>query len=36
MPMASRLINQAIEHQVIKPYDEAAGKKAMSYVPMWE
>lgn len=33
--MISRIIGQAVEQKVIKPYDEAAGKKAMSYVPMW-
>ena len=33
--MVSRIIGQAVEQKVIKPYDEAVGKKAMSYVPMW-
>ncbi|TRW48062.1 transcriptional regulator [Aliidiomarina halalkaliphila] len=33
--MISRLLTQALENNVIKPYDETVGKKAMSYVPMW-
>lgn len=33
--MVSRLINQAVEQKIIKAYDESAGRKSMSYVPMW-
>ena len=33
---ASRIIKQAVEAGVIKPYDETAGSKAMRYVPHWK
>lgn len=33
--MVSRIIKQAVEAEVIKPYDDAAGNKAMRYVPWW-
>lgn len=33
--MVSRIIKQAVEAKVIKPYDETAGSKAMRYVPWW-
>ncbi|WP_246185356.1 ATP-binding protein [Pandoraea morbifera] len=33
--MASRYIKEAVEHGVIRPYDEQAGKKFMKYVPHW-
>jgi predicted HTH transcriptional regulator len=33
--MISRIIKQATEAQVIRPYDQAAGTKAMRYVPWW-
>lgn len=33
--MISRIIKQAVEAGVIKPYDESAGSKAMRYVPWW-
>ncbi|WP_250481297.1 ATP-binding protein [Caballeronia sp. GAOx1] len=32
---ASRYIKEAVEHGVIRPYDEAAGRKYMKYVPHW-
>jgi len=31
----SRIIKQAVEAGVIKPYDESAGTRAMRYVPHW-
>lgn len=31
----SRIIKQALDAGVIRPYDESAGKKAMRYVPHW-
>ena len=31
----SRIIKQALEANVIKPYDDSAGTKAMRYVPHW-
>lgn len=33
--MISRIIKQALEAKVIRPYDDAAGTKAMRYVPSW-
>lgn len=33
--MASRLIKEALEAQVIRPYDETAARKMMKYVPIW-
>lgn len=33
--MISRIIKQAVEAKVIRPYDESAGSKAMRYVPCW-
>lgn len=32
---ASRLIKEALEAGALIPYDSAAGKRAMSYVPFW-
>lgn len=32
---ASRLIKEALEAQVIRPYDETAARKMMKYVPHW-
>jgi len=33
--MASRIIKESIEQEVIKAYDKEAGKKYMKYVPYW-
>lgn len=33
--MASRIIKDATEAGVVKPFDEAAGRKYMKYVPRW-
>lgn len=33
--MASRLIKEAVEANVIRPSDEASSKKLMKYVPFW-
>jgi ATP-dependent DNA helicase RecG len=33
--MISRIIKQAVDAKVIRPYDESAGSKAMRYVPCW-
>ncbi|HWR52168.1 MAG TPA: ATP-binding protein [Bryobacteraceae bacterium] len=33
--LASRLIKEAVEAKYIRPYDEAAGRKYMRYVPFW-
>ncbi|MCQ0034700.1 ATP-binding protein [Burkholderia glumae] len=33
--MASRYIKEAVEHGMIRPYDELAGRKYMKYVPHW-
>lgn len=33
--MISRIIKHALEAQVIRPYDDTAGTKAMRYVPSW-
>lgn len=33
--LASRLIKDAIDAKLIKPYDENAGKKFMKYIPYW-
>lgn len=33
--MISRILKQASEQNVIKPYDESAGTKAMRYIPWW-
>ncbi|MDZ7922890.1 MAG: ATP-binding protein, partial [Marinagarivorans sp.] len=33
--MISRIIKQALEAKVIRVYDDAAGNKAMRYVPYW-
>jgi predicted HTH transcriptional regulator len=33
--IVSRIIKQAMEDGVIKPYDDSAGTKAMRYVPWW-
>jgi ATP-dependent DNA helicase RecG len=33
--MISRIIKQAVEAKVIRAYDDAAGTKAMRYVPSW-
>lgn len=33
--MVSRIIKQAVEAGVIKPYDPTAGPKAMRYIPFW-
>lgn len=33
--MASRIIKDATEARVVKPFDEAAGRKYMKYVPWW-
>jgi ATP-dependent DNA helicase RecG len=32
---ASRLMNEAVEAQKVKPYDKDASKKYMKYVPFW-
>ncbi|NLC58900.1 MAG: transcriptional regulator [Armatimonadetes bacterium] len=32
---ASRLIKEAVEARVIRPYDESAARKLMKYVPFW-
>lgn len=32
---ASRLINEAVEAEAIRPYDEGAAKRLMKYVPFW-
>ena len=31
----SRIIKQALEADIIKPYDDSAGSKAMRYLPWW-
>lgn len=33
--IASRLIREAVEAGVIKPYDEDAARKMMKYLPYW-
>ena len=33
--MVSRIIKQACEIPLVKPYDSEAGNKAMRYVPYW-
>jgi len=33
--MISRIIKQAVDVGVIRPYDPGAGTKAMRYVPFW-
>lgn len=33
--MVSRIIKQACDLQWVKPYDAAAGSKAMRYIPVW-
>lgn len=33
--MASRLIKEAVEANVIRPHDETSSKKLMKYVPFW-
>ena len=33
--IASRLIKDAIDTKLIKPYDENAGKRFMKYIPYW-
>lgn len=33
--MASRLIKEAVQAKVIKPYDETASRKLMRYLPFW-
>jgi len=32
---ASRLIKEAVEAGMLRPYDEAAPRKFMKYVPYW-
>lgn len=33
--MVSRLINEARESNLIRPYDPDAAKKSMKYLPYW-
>jgi ATP-dependent DNA helicase RecG len=33
--MVSRIIKQAVEAEIIRPYDPDAGTKAMRYIPFW-
>lgn len=33
--MASRYIREALEDQMIRPYDESAAPKLMKYIPFW-
>jgi len=33
--MVSRIIKQATEAGIIRPYDPDAGTKAMRYIPYW-
>jgi predicted HTH transcriptional regulator len=33
--IASRIIKETLETELIRPHDEAAGKKFMKYIPFW-
>ena len=33
--MVSRIIKDAVEAELIRPFDEKAGRKFMKYVPFW-